>query len=45
MRPKEKRERGVREGGKSRKVGDTDEKYSCKIPAFRGEMDKVCLSG
>lgn len=30
-KPKGKRERSIREGGESRKVGDTDEKYSCKI--------------
>lgn len=32
-KPKGKRESSIREGGESRKVGDTDEKYSCKIPA------------
>lgn len=32
--------------GKSRKVGDIDERFSCKMPAFRGEeVNKVCLSG
>ena len=45
-KPKRKRERSVRESRESRKVGDTDEKYLCKIPAFRGEeIGKVCLSG
>lgn len=46
LRDPKRKERGALEKvWKSRKVGNTDEKYSCKIPAFRGEMDKVCLSG
>lgn len=32
-KPKGKGERSIREDGESRKFGDTDEKYSCKIPA------------